>query len=130
VRSRWFSLRSIGLHVAALAWVAGCLFAGWWQATRAFDGNALSWVYAIEWPVFAFGGLFGWWALLHTKAATPEERAHRAAFEEERRAAVTAAKRRPEQEDAALAAYNDHLAQLAADDISAREAEVSEMKDH
>lgn len=127
---RWFSPRSIGLHLAMLVWVAGCLFAGWWQATRAFDGNALSWVYAIEWPVFAIGGVYAWWALLHTRAATPEQRAERAAFEEERRAAVTAAKRRPQDEDAALKAYNDHLAQLAADDIAVLEQDVSEMKDH
>jgi hypothetical protein len=99
-----------------ILWVSACLWAGWWQATRAVDGNALSWVYAIEWPVFALGGIFGWWALLHTAAATPEQKAQRQAFEDAQRAATLAAKRRPEDEDDQLAAYNDHLAQLAADD--------------
>ena len=70
-------------------------------------------------------------ALLHGRdAAEQAAAAARAAFEEERRAAVTAAKRRPQDEDAALRAYNDHLAQLAADDIAALEEDVSEMKDH
>ena len=44
-------------------------------------------------------------------------RAERKVFEEEQRAAAQAAKRRPDEEDPALAAYNDHLAQLAADDL-------------
>ncbi len=26
---------------------------GWWQLTRAQNGNAISWGYAFEWPLFA-----------------------------------------------------------------------------
>lgn len=105
------------LHLCALLWVAGCLAAGWWQLSRALEGNSLSWVYTIEWPVFAIAGVAGWWALLHTDPATAELRAARKVFEDEQRAAAQGAKRRPEEEDPALAAYNDHLAQLAADDL-------------
>jgi hypothetical protein len=39
--------------------------AGWWQATRALAGNGLSWVYSVEWPVFALLAVAGWWYLIH-----------------------------------------------------------------
>ena len=115
--SRWLSPRALLLHLCMLVWVAGCVAAGWWQMSRALDGNSLSWVYTVEWPVFALAGVAGWWALIHTDPATADERAERKVFEEEQRAAAQAAKRRPDEEDPALAAYNDHLAQLAADDL-------------
>ncbi|MEI8051756.1 MAG: hypothetical protein WCI12_10000 [Actinomycetes bacterium] len=116
MRNRWLSPRALLVHLGVLAWVAGCLAAGWWQAARAFDGNALSYVYAIEWPIFAIAGIIGWWALIHTDPASAAERAERKAFEDAQRAAIQAAKRRPEDEDDALKAYNDHLEQLAAED--------------
>ena len=96
-----------------VAWVVGCLAAGWWQATRAMDGNALSYLYAIEWPVFALAGIFAWWMLLHTEAATPEEREERRAYEAEQRFAVQESKRRLDEEDDQLRAYNDYLAEQA-----------------
>jgi hypothetical protein len=43
----------------------GCVAAGWWQATRALGGNSLSWVYSVEWPIFALLALGGWWHLVH-----------------------------------------------------------------
>jgi len=43
----------------------GCAVAGWWQATRALAGNGLSWVYSVEWPVFALIAIYGWWYLIH-----------------------------------------------------------------
>lgn len=113
MRSRWLTPRVIGYTALALLWIAGCLAAGWWQATRALDGNALSYVYSVEWPVFAIAGAFGWWALIRTEPATPEQRAERKALEDERRNQAQAAKRRPEDEDADLKAYNDHLASLS-----------------
>ena len=113
MRSRWLTPRVIGYTALALLWIAGCLAAGWWQATRALDGNALSYVYSVEWPVFAIAGAFGWWALIHTEPATAEQRAERKALEEARRNQAQAAKRRPDDEDADLKAYNDHLANLS-----------------
>lgn len=47
-------------HVAALALVAAFLGLGWWQISRAAAGNALSWAYAVEWPVFAGFVVFLW----------------------------------------------------------------------
>ena len=65
-RRRWLSARACRLHAAVLVAVPLCLLAGWWQATRALDGNALSYAYAVEWPFFAGLAAWTWWQLLHT----------------------------------------------------------------
>jgi len=62
---RWLSPRALLLHVEVLVVAPGCALAGWWQATRALAGNELSWVYSVEWPVFALLALLGWWHLVH-----------------------------------------------------------------
>lgn len=64
-RRRWLSARACRLHAAGLVAVPLCLLAGWWQATRALDGNALSYAYAVEWPFFAGLAAWTWWQLLH-----------------------------------------------------------------
>ncbi|WP_091665244.1 hypothetical protein [Micromonospora auratinigra] len=48
-------------HVAMVVLVMGFLGLGWWQVTRAAEGNSLSFGYAIEWPVFAGFVVFVWW---------------------------------------------------------------------
>ena len=40
-------------HTVAFVLVFGFLGLGWWQFTRAAEGNALSWGYMFQWPVFA-----------------------------------------------------------------------------
>lgn len=85
MRQRWLSGRAIRLHLAVLVWFPGCLVAGWWQVNRAFDGNGLSYLYSVEWPVFAVVGAWAWWALVHTD---PEQVGRRA---QERMAARGAA---------------------------------------
>ena len=119
MRSRWLSPRALVLHLLMVVWVVGCGVAGWWQISRAIEGNSLSFLYAIEWPVFALGGLFAWWLLIHTSPVTQEERDERRAFEEHQRSLTQAAKRRPEDEDDALRVYNDYLAEQARADESA-----------
>jgi hypothetical protein len=47
-------------HVVAAVLVTAFLALGWWQLTRAAAGNALSWAYAVEWPVFAGFVAFIW----------------------------------------------------------------------
>jgi hypothetical protein len=47
-------------HALAAAVVSAFLALGWWQVSRAASGNALSWAYAIEWPVFAAFVAFIW----------------------------------------------------------------------
>ncbi len=77
VRQRWFSRRALALHLAILVWFPGCLVAGWWQVTRALGGNGLSYLYSVEWPVFAVVGVWGWWQLVHTDPETVGLRAQR-----------------------------------------------------
>jgi DNA-binding transcriptional regulator of glucitol operon len=119
--SKWFSGRALRIHVLSLLWIALCAGAAWWQISRAVGGNALSWVYAIEWPVFAGAGIYVWWHLLNTAPVTAQEREERRVLEEELRAQAQASKRRPDDEDDALRAYNDHLATLADNDRSQKE---------
>lgn len=66
---RWFTPRALLFHLCVLVLVPGCLFACWWQATRAASGNLLSWAYAVEWPVFAVIAVVGWWQLIHEDPA-------------------------------------------------------------
>jgi hypothetical protein len=65
VRARWLSRRAIFLHVSVVLFVPGCFAAAWWQITRAFDGNGLSYLYSVEWPIFAMLGVYFWWMFLH-----------------------------------------------------------------
>jgi len=67
--SRWFSRRALLLHLEVAIVAPGCAVAGWWQATRALAGNALSWVYSVEWPIFALLAIAGWWHLVHEDPA-------------------------------------------------------------
>jgi len=62
---RWLSRRALLLHLEVAVVAPGCVAAGWWQATRALGGNSLSWVYSVEWPIFALLALGGWWHLVH-----------------------------------------------------------------
>lgn len=116
MRTRWLSPRSLALHLALVVWFVGCSLAAWWQVERALGGNQYSYLYAVEWPVFAFAGIFGWWALLHTAPPSEEAREERRAHELQLRAQAQSQRRDREVEDPELAAYNDHLAELAASD--------------
>ena len=114
VKSKYVSPRAIGLHVALLAWMASCALAAWWQVGRAVQGNSLSFLYAIEWPVFAVLGVLGWYALLNLEKVADEEIEARRVYEERMRREARAAREASRvEEDPALSAYNDHLANLA-----------------
>jgi hypothetical protein len=112
VRQRWFSRRALFFHVALLVWSPGCLFAGWWQVTRALGGNDLSYLYSVEWPMFAVLGVWVWWVQIHTDPDTVGLRAQRR-LAAQAGEAPTGTVRRREDEDPELAAYNDRLAELA-----------------
>lgn len=122
MRARWLSRRALLLHLAVVVWTPACVVAGWWQATRAMDGNALSYVYSVEWPLLAIGGVVAWWILVHTDPDTVGARAQRRAQADAGATGTTlravagpaTPERRRDQEDEALAAYNDRLAALAA----------------
>ncbi|MGW0504179.1 hypothetical protein [Micromonospora sp. NPDC003241] len=51
----------IARHVALVVLVTTFLGLGWWQVSRAAAGNAISWGYAVEWPIFAGFVVFVWW---------------------------------------------------------------------
>ncbi len=116
MRQRWLSKRSLLLHLAVVVWVPACLLAGWWQVNRAFDGNGLSYLYSVEWPVFALLGIWGWWVVVHTDpgevGAAAQRRMTARKMNRDGTDAATPV-RRPEEEDEDLAKYNDRLAALA-----------------
>lgn len=55
IQPRW-----LAWHLFAVAAVFGMLWLGDWQLHRALDGNALSWAYTFEWPVFSVFGIVFW----------------------------------------------------------------------
>jgi hypothetical protein len=66
---------NLATHLTAAVVVPGCLALGWWQLTRALDGNTLSWAYVFEWPIFAGYAVFMWWKLTHDRrVATTSDR--------------------------------------------------------
>ena len=117
MRAQWLSRRSLGLHLAVLLWFPGCLLAGWWQVTRALDGNGLSYLYSVEWPAFALIGVWVWWVQIHTDPNTVGAKAQRRMAADRSRTGIAPVtpERHREDEDEELAAYNDRLAKLAAD---------------
>ena len=117
--SKWFSRRACGAHLAIVVWVPGCLIAAWWQATVAMAGNGLSYLYAVEWPVFALFGIVLWWNFVHDDPEAHGTRrlvAIRRERREEPQGALASVVRRKDQEDDGLRAYNDYLEQLARQD--------------
>jgi hypothetical protein len=114
VRSKYFSRRALALHLAVIVWVTISAVAGWWQVGRAVQGNSLSFLYSIEWPVIAVLGVLGWYALLNIEKPTESQEKERQEYEETMRAEARAARAAViEQEDPELSAYNDHLAKLS-----------------
>ena len=63
----------IARHVAMVVLVAAFLALGWWQLSRAAGGNAISWGYAVEWPVFAGFVVFVWWREVRQALRAPSE---------------------------------------------------------
>jgi DNA-binding transcriptional regulator of glucitol operon len=104
--------------------VIGFLLLGWWQIDRARDGNALSFGYAVEWPVFAAFAVWVWVkeirAYLRTTApATEDEPAPKP------RPVIRATVQRSttaydDSGDADLEAYNHYLAWLNANPHASR----------
>lgn len=123
VRERWLSRRAVSLHVGVLLFVPGCALAAWWQVTRAFDGNGLSYLYSVEWPIFAVVAIYFWWMLIHTDYETVGLKGMRRQAEalgaedanedEKERRPVPPPAAQFDVDDPELAAYNARLAQLA-----------------
>jgi hypothetical protein len=106
----------LACHALAAVLFAGCLALGWWQIGRAAGGNALSWAYAVEWPVFAGFVVFIWWRELRRTLGHEPRAEARPGAEPARRPVVTL---RPapvvdDPDDPELTAYNHYLAWLSA----------------
>ena len=113
MRSKYFSLRAIGLHIALIVSIVTCALAAWWQVGRAIQGNSLSFLYSIEWPVIGVLGVLGWYSLLNAEKVSEHKEKARREYEEKMRADALAARRAADEEDPTLAAYNDHLERLS-----------------
>jgi hypothetical protein len=55
IKPRW-----LGWHVFMVVSFWGMLWLGDWQLHRALSGNALSWAYTFEWPLFAGFAVVFW----------------------------------------------------------------------
>jgi DNA-binding transcriptional regulator of glucitol operon len=118
----------IARHVLALVLASGCLGLGWWQYSRALEGNSISWGYMFEWPVFAAFVIFLWFreVQLYRKKAQPavDELAPRELPQEQEdlsgkpvtvgRPVRVAVRSENHADDPELVAYNDYLAWLNA----------------
>jgi hypothetical protein len=124
-RPRWFFLitpRWLAWHAFAVVAAWGMLWLGDWQFHRAEGGNALSWAYTFEWPIFMIFGVVFWAKTIVDEwrepgGAAKNTQALRAAglmqAESLPGAAHTANARDDEaDDDPELAAYNAYLARL------------------
>jgi hypothetical protein len=118
IQPRW-----IGWHLLMVVSFWGMLWLGDWQFHRALSGNALSWAYTFEWPLFA-GFAVVFWA----KTIRDEFRIRRGEIADPRaqvaelplgmgtaQASVIAAQGDAAEEDEELSAYNAYLARLNAE---------------
>jgi hypothetical protein len=98
-------------HLVALAAIGSCLALGWWQISRAIGGNALSWAYTVEWPVFAGFVALIWWREITYTLHPPEPPEPNTQSELDTPAAEIAVDL--EEPDKEVAGYNQMLAWLA-----------------
>jgi len=123
VKPRW-----LGWHLLMVVSFWGMLWLGDWQLHRALGGNALSWAYTFEWPLFACFAVVFWAKTIRDEfhlrrggAASPE------AEPEDLPATITGASgfravqvstaepAEDDEEDEELTAYNAYLARLNAE---------------
>jgi len=124
VRGLW-TPKWVLVHIAVVVLVVVFLRLGWWQVTRAADGNLLSFGYALQWPAFAVFVIFVWIkeirGVVRRSAGPTPETPEPAALPRPARTPHTG----PAYEDSGdedLAAYNRYLAWLNAHpDASPRE---------
>jgi hypothetical protein len=126
-RPRWLFLVSptwLAWHAFAVLAAWGMLWLGDWQFHRAENGNALSWAYTFEWPVFVIFGVVFWaktildkWRELGGSAESAQPAVPSSAADDLPSAAHTpgasaSAADDDEADDPELAAYNAYLARL------------------
>jgi len=118
IKPRW-----LGWHLLMVVSFWGMLWLGDWQFHRALSGNALSWAYTFEWPLFA-GFAVVFWA----KTIRDEFRIRRGEIADPgaqaaqlpagmgiAQVSVVGAQDDAGEEDEELSAYNAYLARLNAE---------------
>jgi DNA-binding transcriptional regulator of glucitol operon len=113
VRRLW-TPRWVLVHIAVVVLVLAFLRLGWWQVTRAADGNLLSYGYALQWPAFAVFVVFVWIKEMRRPSRTAGDATPRAVNRPEPRPAVHTGPAYEDDGDDQLAAYNRYLAWLNA----------------
>jgi DNA-binding transcriptional regulator of glucitol operon len=103
------------VHVTVVVLVIAFIRLGWWQVTRAADGNVLSFGYALQWPAFAVFVIFVWIKEMRRarRDVSPREVPEPTTRPEPART-VHAGPAYDDQGDEELAAYNRYLAWLNA----------------
>jgi DNA-binding transcriptional regulator of glucitol operon len=114
--SRWRFLTSpwwLGWHALVILIVVGMLWLGDWQLRRALAGNALSWAYTFEWPLFAVFTVVFWVKTVRDEVHPPAP----TSWQEEAGLPAGARQRGGGEDDGEddgdLIAYNAYLARLA-----------------
>jgi hypothetical protein len=114
-RLNWRTMR---LHLTILVLLPTFLVLTRWQLGRALGGNGLSWMYTVEWPLFAVYALYVWWRLVREEHGVVERKLPRTA-----RGRIRAAEREQE-EDLERAAYNSYLDSLRVEEESRQARKV------
>jgi hypothetical protein len=121
IRPRW-----LGWHLFMVVAFWGMLWLGDWQLHRALSGNALSWAYTFEWPLFAGFAVVFWAKTIKDEfrikrgeavagSAAPRGLADASLPLSARPTLADQAPGAPEEpEDEELGAYNAYLARLNA----------------
>jgi hypothetical protein len=110
----------LGWHLLVIVSIFGMLWLGDWQLHRAEAGNALSWAYTFEWPLFAIFALVFWGKTIRDEFHPPAEAESTDAvgLPDGAPVAPPASIRQdgdagePGEDDEDLAAYNAYLARL------------------
>jgi hypothetical protein len=68
-RTRLRGASAAKAHLTLALGVGLCAVAFWFEIGRALGGNALSWAYVFEWPLFAVFAVYMWWKVLHPEDA-------------------------------------------------------------
>jgi hypothetical protein len=123
-RPRWFFLitpKWLGWHAFAVVATLGMLWLGDWQFHRAESGNALSWAYTFEWPIFAVFGVVFWAKTIRDEFKPSADPGNAPEVDLPAGAGVVPSRddapgelgaSPAEEEDPELAAYNAYLARL------------------
>jgi hypothetical protein len=116
IKPRW-----LGWHAVMAVSVLGMLALGNWQWHRAMAGNALSWAYTFEWPIFAGFAIVFWAKTIRDEFHPPVPKGTRVedaglpAGAPGAAVATAAVEPADEPEDEELAAYNAYLARLTSE---------------